>query len=162
MKSITLREFQRNASAHIKDMIEITQHGYVVGTFIPSIVKTPIPEPQVTPSAPATRAQLEREEKVSTVVDKLYENPIVQPQNRIPCHFCGNRGATLHKYQYEDGSGEGDAFFCDSCWEKYERQHISIGMKPDYSSRIMTPAEMKPTEFRGSFPKPVKKKKGAQ
>ena len=139
MRTISLREFQRNASQYIGEMVELTQYDKVIGTFIPTILGTP-PKVSTLPENVSTD-----EKKVST-----------QSVNRNYCRFCGNRGATPHPYQYEDGSGEGEAFFCDSCWKKYQEAHESrIG---DY--QVRGGQVQNQTVFRGSFPKPVKKKKG--
>jgi len=149
MMTISLREFMLHGSAMLKDLpLVLTVRGTPVCSVIPfSDIQSEQPKQTVSTvvstDAPATQAQILKESQM--------------PQNRIPCNFCPNRGATRHTYQFEDGSGEAEAYFCPLCWDKYTH---GKEIKSDVSQmRVRLPSETKPIEFRGSFPKPVKKKK---
>lgn len=151
MKTIPLREFMLHGSTLVKDLHEpivLTVRGEPVCAVVPTT---------------ATETQHVSTLKTASVnipdpsVNTQERESVIQAQNRTPCNFCPNRGAWPHKYQYEDGSGEGEAYFCPKCWEKYEKAH-----RPHVSE--ITAADIRPVhtgafEFHGSIPKPIKKKK---
>lgn len=158
MKSVPLREFQLHANEMLKELpIALTRYGETVCVVLPHKEYPVAPRENV--STVEVVETVQQDAKVLTDVLTQPAQVTTTPRNRNRCQFCGSIGATMHPYQYTDGSGEGEAMFCDPCREKYEssRRPASI----NYTPRPIMEGAKDLSGFQGSFPKPVKKKKGA-
>lgn len=69
------------------------------------------------------------------------------------CKFCKMPQAKIMQYKYEDGTGEGEAFFCKGCWDIYKNRQT---VTKNYTYRQSKAADM---NYFNPIPKPAKKKK---
>ncbi len=166
MNQISMREAQINLAKYIEDLpIEITRFGKVVARVVQPN------EDNIYDNSNSEELKKESNDqtsKIKQIVDNL--KPLAPPvetiieldkqieetwgSDKLSCHFCRSKPAQMMSYKYDDGSGEGETYFCKACYDKYEsRQEI----KPDYSYGMFG-KQSDMTYFR-PIPKPVKKKK---
>lgn len=132
---ISLREFQRNAVKYLDQLpLTLTQYSKPIACVIPYNEKSV--------AAPTAKA--------------VSEIPISWGTRIWYCKFCGQKKSVQNMpYQFDDGSGDGEAYFCQACYQAYEARHNP--KKIEIPDRPINYANLQ--EFSGSLPKPVKKKK---
>ena len=142
IREISLRDFLRNP----KVIFPIPTIGIIIKCRdredFKIIPMSDIPTKDVRPSVTQLRetiAQIEQKEQT-------------WGNSKLFCQICRESPVKAMKYSYEDGTGEGEGYFCKRHTEEYETKKLSIQQAYAY-------IETKPADLSTMNPQPKPKKK---